>query len=66
MSIDRDEQILVELGRVRLQHADPELAALTVALLLEDALDVVLTDDDVDDPTLLDDPRKVLHRRGGS
>jgi hypothetical protein len=44
---DRVEQILAELGGMHDPHADQELEALKIAVLLEDSLGVVLADDDL-------------------
>ncbi len=63
MAADRTDQVLRELGRLPPRDADPHLAALRVAMALEDALGIALTDEDLDDPTLLDDPASLIRGR---
>ncbi len=60
---DRTEQVLRELERLPRGDGSPRLAALRVAILFEDALGVVLTDADLDDPTLTADPAAFLSAR---
>jgi hypothetical protein len=52
------EQVLRELEELRDPDGDPELEAVKAAVLLEDSLDVTLSDDDID-PQLLSDPDSV-------
>jgi len=59
----RREQVLDELRRTRRVDEDPAAAVLRVAILLEDALDLVLDDADLADPALLEDPEAVVDRR---
>lgn len=60
---DRADQILRELGRSPTRDADPRLAALRVAIALEDALGIALTDEDLDGSQLLDDPAGIVRDR---
>jgi hypothetical protein len=48
-------RLLADRTAVASPPSDPELAAVEVAILLEDAFDVVLGDDDID-PAVLCDP----------
>lgn len=63
MAADRTDQVLRELGRLPPLDADPYLAALRVAMALEDSLGMALTDEDLDDPTLLEDPASLIRGR---
>jgi hypothetical protein len=51
-------QVLREAEGLRDPGADPDLEAVRTAILLEDALGIVLTDDDIT-PDLLGDPASV-------
>jgi hypothetical protein len=55
---DRQEQVLQEWAAARRPDSDPELEAVRTAILLEDALGVALTDDQID-PGVLGDPARV-------
>lgn len=71
MPVQRDDlvdQILAEHAALRDPDADPALAALGTAILLEDVFDVELSDDDID-PAVLGDPaavRSLLRRVKGA
>jgi hypothetical protein len=59
-------QVLREAEALRDPDADPDLEAVRTAILLEDALGVVLTDDDIT-PGVLGDPdavARLVERRG--
>jgi len=60
MSPDPDlvAQVLRDAEALREPDADPELEAIRTAILLEDSLGIVLTDDDID-PDVLGDPAAV-------
>lgn len=52
------ETLLQESLRLRGPDTDPELEAVRLAILLEDVLDITLTDDEID-PAVLSDARAV-------
>jgi hypothetical protein len=52
------EDLLLESRWLWDPDADPELAAVRLAILLEDVLDITLTDDEID-PAVLSDARAV-------
>ena len=54
----RVEQVLREAHELRDPDGDPELEAVKAAILLEDSLDISLTEDDIG-PGLLGDPAQV-------
>lgn len=59
-------QVLDEAAALWDPDADPQLEAVRAAILLEDSLGIVLTDDDID-PGLLGDPSamaRLVERRG--
>jgi hypothetical protein len=52
----RTDQVLSEFSAVPRHETDPALDAVALAILVEDALGVVLTDDDID-AAILTDPQ---------
>lgn len=58
MNSERTRQILEEFQSLGIPHADPELAAVNAALMIEDAFGVHLTDADIG-PDLLSSPERV-------
>jgi hypothetical protein len=64
--VDRDqiEQVLREWQALREADDDPELAAMQLAILLEDVLDVTLSDQDID-LVVLSDPDAVANLVAG-
>jgi hypothetical protein len=57
-------QVLRDAEGLRDPDADPELEAVRTAILLEDSLGIVLTDDDID-PGVLGDPEAVARLAQG-
>lgn len=55
---DLAAQVLRDAAGLRDPHADPDLEAVRTAILLEESLGLVLTDDDID-PAVLGDPAAV-------
>jgi len=67
MSPDPDlvAQVLRDAEALREPDADPELEAIRTAILLEDSLGIVLTDDDID-PDVLGDPAALARLARGT
>jgi len=64
---DRLDELLRQLDELRDPDLDPELEAVRTAVLLEDSLDITLTDDEIS-PDVLSDPaavRQVVASRDG-
>jgi len=57
--------VLRDAEALREPDADPDLEAVRTAILLEDSLGIVLTDDDID-PEVLGDPAAVARLVQGS
>jgi hypothetical protein len=66
MSPDPDlvAQVLRDAEALREPDADPDLEAVRTAILLEDSLGIVLTDEDID-PRVLGDPAAVARLAQG-